>query len=349
MSTEAPPSINITNQQRNTWDILGTLALLGGCGAIVYVAIGSSWAELVATGLVLFATMLFQLLFSRGLIKKPESTGEVRYFGKTGALVRQKIAEGKARWLRSPFSVLATVAIAYTVGILLVRAFALSSLAVFNNIIVLCGAIAIVVAMIFSPQIITSKIKMLREKVLRETEKKGPRVRAAEPVPEVEVAVPGKVKHHPVHVAGALVIFVIAGMLAHAWASKDVATAATGVTMSLVAFGKYLLDRGLLKRPELRYSGEDAGHGATLVREIGEFFEDSPVSLLALISMGYAVGFLVFRGWVTDLLGWFGNGFLAGLALAAVVGLVLAPVFWLESRRKGEDVDDSPEAVVPDE
>ncbi|PCC26643.1 hypothetical protein CIK75_02155 [Glutamicibacter sp. BW78] len=118
------------------------------------------------------------------------------------------------------------------------------------------------------------------------------------------------------------------GMVAYALAKNGwLEFAATMLTMFLVQLGRLLMLNGLLRLPKRKTSEFEGTKGLlrTMAAEFEQWQARSPIWRLALLAMGYTVGFMIARWGISFGLTIFSNVWIAGAGAALLASLIIFP------------------------
>lgn len=138
----------------------------------------------------------------------------------------------------------------------------------------------------------------------------------------------GGPENHVWTVLGTLLACGAVGMAA--WAISNAGAldlAATGLSFFFIQLISMMFKAGLIVVPE-KNSGdfaESRGMLKTLWREFQEFQGRSPIWRMALLALGFTIGYMLFRLGLSYALGVFSNIWIAGAASALIASLIVAP------------------------
>ncbi|MFT4086199.1 MAG: hypothetical protein QM658_03440 [Gordonia sp. (in: high G+C Gram-positive bacteria)] len=157
------PVINIQTGAGEIVRIVATLLLCGAVGMVGWALAEAGWLEVASTAVTMFAMQLMLLSARAGIIALPAKSGE-ESFAETKGIVRKVAAEYTA-WLgRSNMLRLALIALAYTVGFLLVRQGVSAALTVFSNMWIAGAASAALASIIIAPKLVPGIFAGLKSK-----------------------------------------------------------------------------------------------------------------------------------------------------------------------------------------
>ncbi|MDR8019218.1 hypothetical protein [Nesterenkonia aerolata] len=147
------------------WTVIGTLLACGALGMLGWAISESGYRELAATGLTMFAFQLISMMFKVGLIRIPDqATGN---FKETSGFIKTAIREFYEWQARSPVWRLAALALAFTLGFLIVRWGISTALGIFSNVWIAGAAAAFLASLIVAPRLwgnITRNLKNVTSK-----------------------------------------------------------------------------------------------------------------------------------------------------------------------------------------
>lgn len=154
------------NVQTGTGEILrivATVLLFGGAGAVAWSVAQGQHAEISATGMTLMIVMMAKLMYRRGLVRLPSTSGG-EDFAATRGMIAQVSGEYQ-RWLAgTSMPALTLIAIGYALAFLLLRAAVSAAFSVFQNLWVAGGCAAIVGAIVVFPSLLPSILTSLKRK-----------------------------------------------------------------------------------------------------------------------------------------------------------------------------------------
>lgn len=139
----------------------------------------------------------------------------------------------------------------------------------------------------------------------------------------------GDGSNHGWTVLGTLLLCGALGMAA--WAITNAGAldlAATGLSFFFVQLVMMMFKAGLIVMPEGKNSqdfAESRGILKTLWRDFQAFQANSPIWRMALLALGFTIGYLVFRLGLSLALGVFSNIWIAGAASALIASLIVSP------------------------
>lgn len=138
----------------------------------------------------------------------------------------------------------------------------------------------------------------------------------------------GGPENHGWTVLGTLLACGAVGMAA--WAISNAGMldmAATGLSFFFLQLVTMMMKAGLIVMPEKSSSNfsESRGIIKTLWREFQEFQANSPIWRMALLAVGFTLGYLLFRFGLSIALGVFSNVWIAGAASALIASLIVSP------------------------
>ena len=138
----------------------------------------------------------------------------------------------------------------------------------------------------------------------------------------------GGPENHAWTVLGTLLACGAVGMAA--WAISNAGAldlAATGLFFFFMQLISMMLKAGLIVVPEKNRKdfGETRGLLKTAWREFQEFQGRSPIWRMALLALGFTVGYMIFRWGLSVALGIFSNVWIAGAASALIASFIVAP------------------------
>lgn len=138
----------------------------------------------------------------------------------------------------------------------------------------------------------------------------------------------GGPENHAWTVLGTLLACGSVGMAA--WAISNAGAldlAATGLFFFFMQLISMMLKAGLIVVPEKNRKdfGETRGLLKTAWREFQEFQGRSPIWRMALLALGFTVGYMIFRWGLSVALGIFSNVWIAGAASALIASFIVAP------------------------
>ncbi|WP_341257819.1 hypothetical protein [Gordonia malaquae] len=152
-------------------------------------------------------------------------------------------------------------------------------------------------------------------------------------------------------------ILLFGGAGAVAWSVAQGAhaeLAASGMTMMIVMMVRLMYARGMVRIPA-GGGGDDFTATKSAISQIGaeykKWLAGTSMPALALISIGYAIGFLLLRAAVSAALGVFSNLYIAG-GCAAMIGAIvvfpsLLPSILASLKRKGVVADPTQAQAAP--
>ncbi|MFC8317505.1 hypothetical protein [Gordonia sp. NPDC057248] len=154
------------NVQTGTGEILrivATVLLFGGAGAVAWSVAQGQHAEIAATGMTLMIVMVAKLMYRRGLVRLPSTSGG-EDFAATRGMIAQVSGEYQ-RWLAgTSMPALTLIAIAYALAFLLLRTAVSAAFSVFQNLWIAGGFAAIVGAIVVFPSLLPSILSSLKRK-----------------------------------------------------------------------------------------------------------------------------------------------------------------------------------------
>src|SRR5699024_1787018 len=141
------------------------------------------------------------------------------------------------------------------------------------------------------------------------------------PVPNDAIKIISGPENHAWTVLGTLLACGAVGMAA--WAISNAGAldlAATGLFFFFMPLISMMLKAGLIVVPEKNRKdfGETRGLLKTAWREFQEFQGRSPIWRMALLALGFTVGYMIFRWGLSVALGIFSNVWIAGAASALI-------------------------------
>ena len=115
-----------------------------------------------------------------------------------------------------------------------------------------------------------------------------------------------------------------------AWAISNAGMldlAATGLTVFFFQLVQMMMKVGLITLPEWKSTDFQQTFGLlkTAWREFQEFQGRSPIWRMALLALGFTVGYMIFRWGLSVALGIFSNVWIAGAASALIASFIVAP------------------------
>lgn len=151
-----------TDSNAHIFTVIGTVLAIGGGGMLAWALSNAGMLDLAATGLTMFGFQLVSMMMKVGLIVLPEkSEGS---FAETSGNLKTFLHEFHEWQARSPIWRLAAMALAYTVGFLIVRWGLSVALGVFSNIWVAGAAAAIAASIIVAPRLFSTIFRAMKTK-----------------------------------------------------------------------------------------------------------------------------------------------------------------------------------------
>lgn len=134
--------------------------------------------------------------------------------------------------------------------------------------------------------------------------------------------------NHVYTIIGTLLACGAVGMAA--WAISNAGMldlAATGLTVFFFQLVQVMMKVGLITLPERKSTDfqQTSGLLKTAWREFQEFQGRSPIWRMALLALGFTVGYMIFRWGLSVALGIFSNVWIAGAASALIASFIVAP------------------------
>ncbi|WP_432789369.1 hypothetical protein QYM46_13660 [Brevibacterium sp. K11IcPPYGO002] len=142
--------------------VIGTVLAIGGVGMLAWALSNAGMLDLAATGLTMFGFQLVSMMMKVGLIVLPERTDGS--FAETSGHLKTFLREFHEWQARSPIWRLAAMALAYTIGFLIVRWGLSVGLGIFANIWVAGASAAIVASIIVAPRLFSNIFHAMKTK-----------------------------------------------------------------------------------------------------------------------------------------------------------------------------------------
>lgn len=153
---------NSMDANAHIFTVIGTVLAIGGVGMLAWALSNAGMLDLAATGLTMFGFQLVSMMMKVGLIVLPEKSDGS--FAETSGNLKTFLREFHEWQARSPIWRLAALALAYTIGFLVVRWGLSVVLGVFSNIWVAGAAAAIVASIIVAPRLFSNVFRAMKTK-----------------------------------------------------------------------------------------------------------------------------------------------------------------------------------------
>ncbi|MCZ0914098.1 hypothetical protein O0V02_17000 [Gordonia amicalis] len=152
--TNQPIVINNHNDNSGAHEIInliGTIIIFGGVGAVVWAVSQQGYAEMAASGFAIMLVQMVKMLLDAGVLAKPKKDGKKKHLEGISADVR-RWADEIDEWRRDrTIWQMAGLALGYAIGFLVLRSMVLAALGIFHNVVFAIGAAAIVGGAIAAP------------------------------------------------------------------------------------------------------------------------------------------------------------------------------------------------------
>ncbi|UZF54058.1 hypothetical protein LH935_14930 [Gordonia polyisoprenivorans] len=151
MTDQRPIVINNNGNATEVINLLGTIIIFGGVGAVVWTVAQQGYAEIAASGFSVMLVQMVKMLLDAGVLAKPKKDGKKQHFSSASADVRRWAAEFEEWRADRTIWQMAGLAFGYAVGFLVLRAGVVAALGIFHNIVFAIGSAAIVGGVIAAP------------------------------------------------------------------------------------------------------------------------------------------------------------------------------------------------------
>lgn len=142
--------VETLDANNHLFTVIGTIVGAGGLAAIAWVISARGMLDLAATALTMFGFQLVSLMSKVGMIEMPKNKDGA--FKETSSTITTALREFNDWQARSPIWRLAVLALAYTMGFLLLRWGLSQALGVMKDPWIAGGVAALVVAVVVSPR-----------------------------------------------------------------------------------------------------------------------------------------------------------------------------------------------------